>query len=428
MRVAVIGSGVSGLSAALRLQAHHDVVLYESDARAGGHANTVDVQLDGIRAPVDTGFLVYNERTYPHLIALFKELGVPEAPTDMSFAASIGPHQFEWCGSNIPALFAQPSNLFRPSFWRMLRDILRFNREATALATTEDAQARLDEPLERFLERERYSDEFRDGYLLPMAAAIWSCSTATMTKFPLGSFVRFFHNHGLLQVEGRPRWMTVPGGSREYVSRILARLKDVRLAEPVQSIVRRPGGAGGTVTVQSLNAIEHFDQVVLACHSDQALGLLTDASDDERAVLGAIRYQPNRALLHTDIGLMPARRRAWAAWNYLSDGRAGAPSVSVTYWLNRLQPLPFRTPVFVSLNPLREPDPSTLIQEFAYAHPIFDLAAGRAQRKLKAIQGRNHTWFAGAWTGYGFHEDGLRSGLEVAAALSRRAEPLPQAA
>ncbi|MBM3405946.1 MAG: FAD-dependent oxidoreductase [Betaproteobacteria bacterium] len=428
MRIAVIGSGVSGLAAALRLQAHHEVVLYESDARAGGHAHTVDVQLDGIRAPVDTGFLVYNERTYPHLIALFKELGVPAAPTDMSFAASIGPHQFEWCGSNIPALFAQPSNLFRPGFWRMLRDILRFNREATALATMDDVQARLDEPLERFLARERYSDEFRDGYLLPMAAAIWSCSTATMTQFPVGSFVRFFHNHGLLQIEGRPRWMTVPGGSREYVSRILAGLNDVRLAEPVRSIVRRTGGSGSPVTVHSSTATEHFDQVVLACHSDQALLLLADASDDERAVLGAIRYQPNRALLHTDAGLMPARRRAWAAWNYLSDGRAGAPSVSVTYWLNRLQPLPFRTPVFVSLNPLRAPRPSTLIQEFDYAHPIFDLAAGRAQRKLKAIQGRHHTWFAGAWTGYGFHEDGLRSGLEVAQALGRRAATLPQAA
>ena len=428
MRIAVIGSGISGLSAALRLQAQHEVTLYESDARPGGHAHTVDVTLDGLCAPVDTGFLVYNERTYPLLIALFKELGVREAPTDMSFAASIGPHRLEWCGSNIRAVFAQPSNLLRPGFWRMLRDILRFNREATALATDEQAQARLDEPLERYLEREGYSAESRDAYLLPMAAAIWSCSTATMTRFPLGSFVRFFHNHGLLQIEGRPRWMTVEGGSREYVSRIIAQLRDVRLSEPVEAVSRRAGGGAHPVTVRSAHATEHFDQVVFACHSDQALALLADPSEDERAVLAAIRYQPNRALLHTDPALMPARRRAWAAWNYLSDGRPGAPSVSVTYWLNRLQPLPFRSPVFVSLNPLSEPEPSRLIREISYAHPIFDLAAGRAQRRLRALQGRQQTWYAGAWTGYGFHEDGLRSGLEVAQAINRLTEPLSRAA
>ena len=425
MRIAVIGSGISGLSAALRLQPQHEVVLYESDPRPGGHAHTVDITLDGIRAPVDTGFLVYNERTYPLLIALFQELGVREAPTDMSFAASIGPHRLEWCGSNIRSLFAQPSNLLRPGFWRMLRDILRFNREATALALDEHASARLDEPLERYLERERYSAEFRDGYLLPMAAAIWSCSTATMTRFPLGSFVRFFHNHGLLQVEGRPRWMTVEGGSREYVSRIVSRLRDVRLSEPVTSVVRRTGAGA---VVHSASSVEQFDQVVFACHSDQALALLADPGEDERAVLSAVRYQSNRALLHTDTALMPARRRAWAAWNYLSDGQPGAPSVSVTYWLNRLQPLPFQTPVFVSLNPLTEPDPATLIREIQYAHPIFDSAAGRAQRRLKRLQGRRNTWFAGAWTGYGFHEDGLRSGLEVAEAIGRIGQPLAQAA
>ena len=428
MRIAVIGSGISGLSAALRLQAQHEVTLYESDARPGGHAHTVDVTLDGLCAPVDTGFLVYNERTYPLLIAFFKELGVREAPTDMSFAASIGPHRLEWCGSNIRAVFAQPSNVLRPGFWRMLRDILRFNREATALAIDEQAQARLDEPLERYLEREGYSAEFRDAYLLPMAAAIWSCSTATMTRFPLGCFVRFFHNHGLLQIEGRPRWMTVEGGSREYVSRIIAQLRDVRLSEPVEAVTRRAGGGAPPVTIRSTRATEHFDQVVFACHSDQALALLADPSEDERAVLTAIRYQPNRALLHTDPALMPARRRAWAAWNYLSDGQPGAPSVSVTYWLNRLQPLPFRSPVFVSLNPLSEPAPSRLIREINYAHPIFDLAAGRAQRRLRALQGRQQTWYAGAWTGYGFHEDGLRSGLEVAQAITRLTEPLSRAA
>ena len=428
MRIAVIGSGISGLSAAFRLQTDHEVVLFESDSRPGGHTHTVDITLGGITAGVDTGFLVFNERTYPLLIALFAELGVPSATTDMSFAASIGPHRIEWCGSNLASLFAQPSNLLRPGFWRMLKDIIRFNREATALAIDDaSAQLRLEEPLERYLERERYSTDFRDAYLLPMAAAIWSCPTATMMKFPLGSFVRFFHNHGLLQIEGRPRWMTVPGGARQYVDKILAQLADVRLATPVLA-VERGQGARGAVSVRTAQKTEIFDQVVMACHSDQALALLTDADEEERALLGAIRYQPNRALLHTDSALMPARRRAWAAWNYLSDGNPGAPDVSVTYWLNRLQPLPFKEPVFVTLNPLQEPRPDALIREISYAHPVFDIAAGRAQRRLRTKQGERGTWFAGAWMGYGFHEDGLRSGLEVAQALSRIAPSLSRAA
>ena len=426
MRIAVVGSGISGLAAALRLQSRHEVVLFEQSARPGGHTHTIDVTLDGLCAPVDTGFLVYNERTYPELIALFAELGVPSAPTDMSFAASVGPHRFEWCGSNFASLFAQPSNLFRPGFWRMLRDILRFNREASAMACDANADLQLDEPLERFLARSGYSREFRDGYLLPMAAAIWSCPASAMLDFPLGSFVRFFHNHGLLQIEGRPRWMTVPGGARQYVDRILSMLGDVRLATPVEAVTRHVTGVG--VEVHSGSRTERFDQLVLACHSDQSLALLADADADERAILGAVRYQPNRAVLHTDPALMPARRRAWAAWNYLSDGEVQAPRVSVTYWLNRLQPLPFRTPVFVSLNPLSEPAPDRVIETMAYEHPIFDLAAGRAQRRLKARQGLRNTWFAGAWTGYGFHEDGLKSGLEVAGLINRLPSALAAAA
>lgn len=428
MRIAVIGSGISGLSAALRLQVDHEVVLFERDTRAGGHTHTVDVTIDGVSAAVDTGFLVYNERTYPLLIALFEELGIAQAPTDMSFAASIGPHRLEWCGSNLASLFAQPSNLLRPGFWRMLRDILRFNREATELAQDEAAVDRLDEPLDRYLLREGYSADFRDAYLLPMAAAIWSCPAATMLKFPVGSFVRFFHNHGLLQIEGRPRWMTVPGGARQYVDRILARLCDVRLGEPVLGVTRRASTQAGAVTITTAKTSESFDQVVMACHSDQTLSLLTDPDDEERSLLGAIAYQPNRALLHTDAALMPARRRAWAAWNYLSDGNPGAPAVSVTYWLNRLQPINLPRPVFVSLNPLTEPAPHTLIREIAYAHPVFDVAAGRAQKRLRARQGYRNTWFAGAWLGYGFHEDGLRSGLDVANAIARLREPLPRAA
>lgn len=428
MRIAVIGSGISGLSAAFRLQGQHEVVLFEREPRAGGHTHTVDVTIDGVTEAVDTGFLVYNERTYPLLIALFSELGIPQAPTDMSFAASIGPHRLEWCGSNLASLFAQPSNLLRPGFWRMIRDILRFNNHATALAVTPDTADRLDEPLEAFLLREGYSDDFRDAYLLPMAAAIWSCPAATMMQFPLGSFVRFFHNHGLLQIEGRPRWMTVPGGARQYVEKILSKLSDVRLGQPALAVSRHAQSGKQAVSVRTALGTEWFDQVVLACHSDQALALLTDADPEEQSLLGAVAYQPNRALLHTDRALMPLRRRAWAAWNYMSDGNPGAPAVSVTYWLNRLQPLTLPRPVFVSLNPLTDPAPGTLIREIAYAHPMFDRAAMSAQKRLRARQGTRQTWFAGAWLGYGFHEDGLRSGFEVASAIEALREPLSRAA
>jgi predicted NAD/FAD-binding protein len=381
----------------------------------------VDVSIDGISHPVDTGFLVFNHRTYPQLVRLFSELNVPTVPSDMSFAVSVGPHRFEWCGTDFASLFAQPSNALSPSFWRMLRDIMRFNRQATELAVASESMpssgtASLDEPLGAFLERERYSAAFRDRYLLPMAAAIWSCPMKTMLDFPLGSFVRFFHNHGLLQIEDRPQWHTVQGGSREYVRRIRARLRDVRPSTPVRRVHRSPTGAGG-VRVSTDAGTERFDQIVLACHSDQALRMLADATQEERSVLGAIPYQPNQAWLHTDTRLMPRRRSAWAAWNYLSDGKVDAPQVSVSYWLNRLQPLPFTTPVLLSLNPLQEPAPGSTIARFAYEHPIFERQSSAAQQRLSGLQGLRGTWFAGAWTGYGFHEDGLRSGLAAAEAL-----------
>ena len=431
MRIAVIGAGIAGLAAALRLSSTHTVTLFESLDRLGGHANAVDITLDGITAPVDTGFLVYNHRTYPRLVAFFDELAVPTAPSDMSFSVSVGPYDFEWCGSTLRSVFAQPANALRPGFWRMLADIGRFNRQATQLnadAERGEPTPELDRSLGEFLRAHRYSDAFRDGYLLPMAAAIWSCPMTTMLGFPMGSFARFFHNHGLLSVTNRPQWHTVKGGSREYVQRVHARLSDVRSATPVHA-VRRLGSAGAAgVAVITDHGNERFDQVVLACHSDQALGLLEDASDDERAILSAIPYQPNKAWLHTDLRLMPRRRGAWAAWNYLSNGDTAAPEVSVTYWLNRLQPLPFRQPVLLSLNPLFEPQPGTTIATFAYEHPIFDHRAVAAQQGLAAIQGARSTWFAGAWTGYGFHEDGLRSGETVAAALQARSRDTDRAA
>ncbi len=427
MRIAVIGSGISGLAAALRLQSRHEVVLFEASERPGGHTHTVDIVVDDIEYPVDTGFLVFNDRTYPNLIALFDELGVPSARSDMSFSVSVGPHRFEWCGSSLASVFAQPGNALRPGFWRMLRDIVRFNREATRLAEERSAAARLDEPLSQFLARGRYSREFRDDYLLPMAAAIWSCPMRTMQQFPLGTFVRFFHNHGLLSLTRRPTWMTVAGGARQYVQAILARLPNVRLGCPVTAVRALPLAGVVEVTTQD-GSPERFDQVVLACHSNQSLELIDSPDPEQRAVLEAVRYQPNQAWLHTDARLMPARRKAWAAWNYLSDGDPDSPTVSVTYWLNQLQPLPFKTPVFVSLNPMIEPDPARVIRTIDYEHPIFDLAAGRAQRRLAALQGRHGLWFAGAWTGYGFHEDGLTSGLAVAGGIQQLPERLREAA
>ena len=429
MRVAIVGAGISGLAAALALRGKHRVTLFEADDRLGGHANTVDVTLDGITHPVDTGFLVYNERTYPQLIRLFEELQVPVAPSDMSFSVSVGPHRHEWCGTSLASLFAQPSNAMSPRFWGMLRDILRFNREATRLATAPAPdRALLDLPLGEFLSLRGYGASFRDRYLLPMAAAIWSCPMKTMLGFPLGSFVRFFHNHGLLQVSDRPQWFTVAGGSREYVRRIQDRLEDVRLSTPVRTVRRPRDTEGGGVLIGTDIGVERFDAVVLAAHTGQTLRMLKDADAREREVLSAIDYQPNRAWLHTDEMLMPKRRGAWAAWNYLSDGNAESPAVSVTYWLNRLQPVPFRTPVLVSLNPLQEPSPGKTLAVFDYEHPVFDASATRAQQRLPQLQGERNTWFAGAWTGYGFHEDGLRSGLEVAQSVLERHSGLAVAA
>jgi len=453
VKIAVVGSGIAGLSAAWKLSGRHQVVLFEAEERLGGHTNTVDIVLEGRRQAVDTGFLVYNERTYPLLIALFEQLGVPVAPSDMSFSVSRGPHELEWCGSSVASLFAQRSNLLSPRFWGMLRDIVRFNRQASALAeamlqrdrtghsgkaaarTAEAAfgHRTLDTALDVFLRDEGYGEAFASDYLLPMAAAIWSCPMRKMREFPVGTFVRFFHNHGLLQIANRPRWYTVRGGARQYVERMAQQLDDIRLGTPVVSIeacqdARRP------LCLTTRFGEERFDAAVLACHSDQSLRLLRQAYPALREVLQAIRYQENRAWLHTDSALMPRARQAWAAWNYLSntvrvqDRSDDGLAVSVTYWLNRLQPLQVQTPVFVSLNPLREPSPDTVLQVIDYAHPVFDLQAVEAQRRLQAIQGVDRIWLAGAWTGYGFHEDGLRSGLAVAEAIDGASSSLALAA
>lgn len=424
-RVAVIGSGIAGLGTAWRLREAADVTLFEADARFGGHAHTVDLTLPGpdgrpLTHGVDTGFLVFNERTYPHLIALFAELGVATAASDMSFSVQSG--GLEWNGATLDTVFAQRRNLVSPRFWRMLADILRFNRLATGLAERGE-DAALAEPVGVFLDRHGFGTPFREGYFLPMVACIWSCPVQQMLAFPIGTLIRFCHNHGLIQVNGRPRWFTVAGGSRQYVQRIAAALDDARPGCPVHAVRRiPPGGGEAGVWVDSARGSERFDEVVLACHSPQALALLADASAAEREVLGAIRTHRNRAVLHTDAALLPRRRRAWAAWNYerAPQARQEDAGVCLHYLINRLQPLPWSQPVIVSLNPVREPDPACVHAEFDYAHPVFDAAAVAAQQRLEAIQGQGPVWFAGAWTRYGFHEDGLRSAHQVADRLQAR--------
>lgn len=420
MRIAVIGSGIAGLSAAWLLARSHEVTLYEANDYLGGHTHSVDVTLEGISHAVDTGFLVFNHRTYPNLTAMFAHFDIETAPSEMSFGVSVGQGQIEWAGSSLASVFAQPSNLARPGFWRMLADIVRFNRAATRIATARSRYADSELTLGEFLELGGYGPAFRDWYLLPMAGAIWSCPTQTMLAYPVTTFARFCHNHGLLQIVDRPQWRTVRGGAREYVRRMARDIPSIRLHCGVNTIRAQDG----TVSLHTRDGIETYDRAVLACHSDQALALLGEqASPAERRILGAVSYQPNRAVLHTDTALLPLRRGVWSAWNYIVDkaGEVGAAPVGVSYLIDKLQPLPFKRPVIVTLNPARAPQADKVIAEFEYAHPVFDRAAIAAQRALPAIQGQRGLWFCGAWTGYGFHEDGLKSGLAVANALGEYA-------
>lgn len=419
MKIAIVGSGISGLAVAHRLQGQAEITLFEAGSYFGGHTHTVDVTLPGPGGPVthgvDTGFLVFNERTYPNLIALFAELGVETARSDMSFSVQVPGAKsgatLEWSGSSLNTVFAQRSNILNPGFIRMLRDVLRFNRLATDIALR-NAETELDQPLSEFLRQHAFSPEFRDWYFLPMLGCIWSCPTDQMLQFPVATMIRFCHNHGLIQVSNRPQWWTVRGGAKQYVDKIVARIEDKRLHTPVQNITRSATG----VHVTSAGQTERFDQVVLACHSDQSLALLQDASPAERAVLGAIRYQDNVAVLHTDISVLPKKRLAWAAWNYQRSATAARTETRVClhYLLNLLQPLPFSQSVVVSLNPLTPISPALVHGQFGYAHPVFDQAAIAAQSQVAGLQGQRGTYFCGAWTGYGFHEDGLKSGLDVA--------------
>ena len=428
MKVAVIGSGISGLAAAHHLQGQAAITLFEAGDYFGGHTHTVDLTLPdatgrAVTHGVDTGFLVFNERTYPELIRLLGELSVPTVRSDMSFSVQVprafGEHPLEWSGSDLGTVFSQRTNLLRPRFWRMLADLVRFNRIATHLAQEHTAEE-WQQPLAEFLRAHRFSDQFVAWYLLPMIGCIWSCPTQQMLRFPVATLIRFCHNHGLLQVTDRPQWWTVPGGARQYVQRIVETIPDARLSTPVTAIARRIDG----VHLRSQEQWERFDALVLATHSDQALALLSDPTPLETATLGAIRYHPNRAVLHTDASVLPNNKLAWAAWNY---ERGNTPQVCLHYLINKLQPIPFTQPVLVSLNPMREIPRAHGLGEYDYAHPVFDLAAMAAQARVPQLQGQQHTYFCGAWMGYGFHEDGLKAGLGVARSLlagfDRRAPP-----
>ena len=423
MKIAIVGSGISGLAVAHQLRGQAQITLYESGAYFGGHTHTVDVTLPDasgqqVTHGVDTGFLVFNERTYPELIRLLADLGVQTAQSDMSFSVQVPGAKkgrpLEWSGTSLNTVFAQRSNLLNPQFLGMLRDLLRFNKLCTRIAEA-NTDAALLQPLGDFLREHQFGDAFRDWYFLPMLGCIWSCPTDQMLRFPVATMIRFCHNHGLIQVSNRPRWWTVAGGARHYVDKIVAGIADKRLSTPVRRIERDAAG----VRIVTDGRTEHFDKVVLATHSDQSLALLARPSAQERAVLGAIRYQDNRAVLHTDTSVLPECRAAWAAWNYERAPQRSRESTRVClhYLINQLQPVPFAQPVVVSLNPLREIAPAQVIGSYDYAHPVFDLGAIKAQRQLGQIQGQEHTWFCGAWTGYGFHEDGLKSGLAVAQQL-----------
>ena len=446
-KIAIIGSGISGLAVAHALRGRANITLFEGGGYFGGHTHTVDITLptpNGIVTHgVDTGFLVFNERTYPNLIKLLADLKVETAKSDMSFsvkaAGTRSRQTLEWSGSNLNTVFAQRRNLVSPRFLRMLRDVLRFNKVATLLAESGQDGA-LMQPIGEFLQQHAFSSEFRDWYFLPMIGCIWSCPIQQMLLFPMATMIRFCHNHGLLQVKDRPQWWTVKGGARQYVEKIIAGIADKRLNTPVRRIERDATG----VRLITDRRSEHFDKVVLATHSDQALALLNDATPLEKATLGAIRYHRNRAVLHTDASVLPANRLAWAAWNYergqsrnpgmnqgtgqsqatgretdrdSGQGTGNASQVCLHYLINKLQPLPFTQPVLVSLNPLHEIPRAHVLGEYDYAHPVFDLAAMAAQARMPQLQGQHHTYFCGAWMGYGFHEDGLKAGLGVARSL-----------
>lgn len=403
MKIAVIGSGIAGNVAAYHLCREHDITVFEAADHVGGHTHTHEIEHEGVRLAVDTGFIVCNDRTYPNFLALMAELGVELQPSDMSFSVQTAAG-LEYNGTTLNTLFAQRRNLVRPSFWRMIRDILRFNREAPRLLEWRSDSLTLGE----YLDANDYSPQFVEHYILPMGAAIWSAGTQALREFPARYFVRFFHNHGMLSVDDRPQWRTVRGGSARYVEKLAAPFREkIRLRTPVENVRRTPAG----VFVKPVGTeAERFDRVFFACHSDQALRLLSDARPAEREVLGAIRYQRNDVVLHTDARVLPKRKRAWAAWNYHLIDRA-SERVAVTYHMNILQRIPSRTPLLVTLNMAERIDSKHVLRQMSYEHPVFTREAVAAQERHAEIDGADRAYFCGAYWGFGFHEDGVVSAL-----------------
>lgn len=417
-RVAIIGTGISGLAAAWLLSRRCDVTVFEAAGRVGGHANTVSVVEKSRTFAVDTGFIVYNPQTYPNLTALLSHLEVPTRPSDMSLSISLDGGDLEYSGTGFRGVFAQPKNLLSPRFWTMLSDIKRFYRDAPRDLLHLDASRTT---LGDYLAERGYGRAFQNDHLLPMAAAIWSAPTRSLLDYPAAAFINFYHNHGLLKLRDRPEWRTVVGGSRAYVCRLIVPFADrIRLNTPVASITRGTDG----ITIRDRSGFSRgFDHVVIATHADQALAMLADASAQERHLLGEFRYSRNTAFLHKDPSLMPVRGAAWASWNYLGNRGTSDQPVSVSYWMNNLQGLAGAPDLFVTLNPPHSPRADTILHEEIYEHPVFDRRALQAQADLWSLQGQRNTWFCGAHFGAGFHEDGLQSGLAVAEALCRERRP-----
>ncbi|MBR1206914.1 MULTISPECIES: NAD(P)/FAD-dependent oxidoreductase [unclassified Bradyrhizobium] len=418
MNIAVVGTGISGLSAAWLLSQRHDVTVYEKSDRIGGHSNTVIASIGHERVAVDTGFIVFNRSTYPNLSALFRHLDVATQASEMSLSVSLDRGNLEYSGTGLAGLLVQPGNLLRLRFWSMLRDVVRFYDRATR-----DAARLNDETISLgdYLAQGGYSSAFRDDHLLPMASAIWSAPPDEILAFPAATFIRFHHNHGLLQLTRRPPWETVIGGSQVYVQRLVQPFADrIRLDCGVVRIRR----SSGRVMVTDVHGeTQPYDHVVLATHANQALSTIDDPTPDEAELLGAFRYSRNLAVLHSDPRFMPRRRPAWSSWNYVGSRDKAAAPVGVTYWMNRLQGIPQHLPLFVTLNPAHPPHSETLHHTEVYEHPIFDAAAIVAQRRLWSLQGQKNTWFCGAHFGAGFHEDGLQSGLAVAEQLGGARRP-----
>ncbi|MDB6062336.1 MAG: FAD-dependent oxidoreductase [Verrucomicrobiaceae bacterium] len=412
MKIAIIGSGISGLTAAYLLSRRHDITVFEAGAEIGGHTATVDIDIAGKTYAVDTGFIVYNDWTYPNFIRLMQQLGVQQQDTEMSFSVKCTRTGFEYSGSSLNTLFAQRKNLFNPKFWGMLRDILRFNREAQIDLDSGRIDAAL--TLGEYLKKNRYGDYFINRFLVPMGAAIWSASTQAMLEFPLLFFVKFFKNHGLLSVNNHPQWRVLRGGSRSYLKPLTKNFREhIRTSTPVAKIARTDAG----VLISSTRCgDELFDQVVIATHSDQALALLADASGDEAQILGAIPYKNNDVILHTDASVLPRSKRAWASWNYhlTADSQ---PQAVLTYAMNILQGLDAPTTFCVTLNNTDAIDPQKILRRFVYAHPVFTAQGVNAQQRWSEINGVNRTWFCGAYWRNGFHEDGVVSALRVCTAL-----------